>query len=102
MTAPLYDNGSSLWHNQAAAGITKPQSAKSQPFHDTHEEQIRLVDDFSWLNFDDLSGIDDEFNDLLSESPFIDDTRRDALCFALRSRLEALKVFAAAASPVRR
>lgn len=87
--APLFDNGSSFWCNQNAANIRG--AAKSQPFFDTHEEQIKLVGDFSWLNFADLMGIDEEFSELLRKSPFIDEARRDALCFALRGRAQMLK-----------
>ncbi|MCL1874347.1 MAG: hypothetical protein FWF85_09575 [Clostridiales bacterium] len=92
--APLYDNGSSLWYNQSAANLQSIKTTKSQPFFATHEEQIRLVKDFSWLDFTDLSGIDDEFNDLLCKSPFIDAKRRESLCFALRNRVETLMCLA--------
>ena len=88
-TAPLFDNGSSLWCNKSAANFLG--SAKSQPFLTTHEEQIKLVRDFSWLDFADLSGVDEEFSELLRKSPLIDDARRDALCFALRDRREMLR-----------
>ena len=93
MPAPLFDNGSSFWYNQDAANIPKIDKSKSQPFLDTHEEQIKLVKDFSWLNFTDLIGIDEEFNELLRQSPLIDTARRDALCFALRNRTEMLMDF---------
>ena len=88
--APLYDNGSSFWYNQNTESIISAKIAKSQPFFATHEEQISLVKDFSWLQFADLSGIDDEYNELLSKSPFIDTARRDALCFALKNRVKML------------
>ena len=89
MPAPLYDNGSSLWYNQSIADIRSGNN-KSQPFLDTHEEQIKLVKDFSWVDFTDLIGLDEEFNELLSASPFIDSARRDALCEALKERVEIL------------
>ena len=88
--APLYDNGSSLWYNQSVDGIRKVQASQSQPFCATHEEQICLVKDFSWLDPADLAGVDEEFCELLRPSPFIDEARRDALCFALRHRAQML------------
>jgi len=95
--APLFDNGSSFWYNQDAANVvstvSKMGDTKSQPFFDTHEKQIRLVKDFSWLDFAFLSGIDEEFGELLEKSPRIDAARRDALCFALRTRVKMLKKF---------
>ena len=86
--APLFDNGSSFWYNYAA--VKEDYQTKSQPFLDTHEEQIRLVKDFSWLNLKDLAGVDEEFNELLKQSPLIDESRRDGLCFALGNRITAL------------
>jgi len=98
--APLYDNGSSLWYNQSVAAIQNAKTIKSQPFFNTHEEQIKLVKDFSWLNFTDLIGIDDEFNELLCKSPLIDAKRRDALCIALRNRVEMLMAVVASCEKV--
>ena len=90
-TAPLFDNGSALWCNQITDDIRADQKLKSQPFFNTHDEQIRLVDDFSWLDFGPLAGIDEEYSDLLAKSRFIDTKRRDALCHALRQRVKMLK-----------
>ena len=98
--APLYDNGSSLWYNQSTAAIQNAKTIKSQPFFDTHEEQIKLVKGFSWLNFTDLNGIDDEFNDLLCKSPLIDTQRQDALCIALKNRVKMLMDIAASCEKV--
>lgn len=91
MTAPLFDNGSSLWYNIDTEAITPGIKLKSMPFRDTHEEQITLVKDFSWLDITALAGIDDEFNELLKMSLFISSTRRDKLCFALRERVDVLR-----------
>jgi len=88
--APLYDNGSSFWYDQNTESILNVEKTKSQPFKDTHEEQILLAEDFSWLDAAEITGLDEEFNELLRASPFIDATRRDALCFALRKRAAKL------------
>ena len=86
MPAPLYDNGSSLWYNKAVPG----DDDKCMPFEDTHGKQIRLVKDFSWLNLSALAGIEEEFCEMLRPSGFIDPARRDALCRALRGRVDRL------------
>ena len=88
--APLYDNGSSFWYNQNTKNILEANETKSQPFFQNHEKQIELVKDFSWLDLSKLTGIEDEFNELLSMSHFIDVERRDILSLALRKRLEML------------
>ena len=89
--APLFDNGSSLWYNAATESIAPNMPMKCQPFRDTHEEQLKLITDFSWLDFKALAGVDEEFNELLKISPIIGDERRDKLCFALRKRVDMLK-----------
>ncbi|WP_228725158.1 hypothetical protein [Caproicibacter fermentans] len=45
---------------------------------------------FDWLDFSALKDIDEEFHEILNGSLFIDETRRDALCSALRRRVEML------------
>ena len=86
--APLFDNGSSFWYN--AAVVREDVPIKCQPFFETHDRQIELVRDFSWLNLGALAGIDEEFNELLKQSPLIDRARRDALCLALGERVKRL------------
>lgn len=87
MTAPLYDNGSSLWYNKAVPG----NDDKCMPFESSHRKQILLVKDFSWLNLKALVGIEEEFCELLRASSFIDTRRRDGLCAALRNRIDELQ-----------
>ena len=95
MPAPLYDNGSSFWYDHSTENIQTITRTKSQPFLDTHEEQIHLVKDFSWLDAASLIGVDEEFGEMLRTSSYIDSARRDALCFALRERAEKLLAIAA-------
>ena len=92
--APLFDNGSSFWYDQGAGGIGVSGNTKSQPFLPAHEEQIKLVKDFSWMDFGNIAGIEDEFSELLGTSVFVDKARRDALCFAMRERVKKLREIA--------
>ena len=84
--APIYDCGTSLWHNVQSAG----GKSESKPFKKTHNEQIKLVRDFEWFEFSALAGVDDEFSELLKLSPLITDKRRDMLCAALRNQIAQL------------
>ena len=45
---------------------------------------------FDWLDIEALAGIDEELRELVKGSLFIDTTRADALCAALRGRVERL------------
>lgn len=89
--APVYDSGTSLWFNTPAGRIRAGAKAVSKPFKSTHEEQIRLVTDFSWLDFSALKGIDEELRELVRDSVWIDAARCDALCRGLSHRVTMLK-----------
>jgi hypothetical protein len=92
--APVFDCGTSMWHNQFAHMIRPRAEQNSRPFHSKHGDQIELVADFSWLNFASLRGVDEEYSELLHKSPYIDDHRRDVLCRALNTRVEMLEQIA--------
>jgi len=90
--APLYDNGTSMWFNTATQNIRAGANGiESKPFKTTHWEQLNLVTDYEWLDFDKLKGIDDEFAEILKCSEQIDSERKSMLCTALNARIEMLK-----------
>lgn len=88
--APIYDSGSSLWFSKPRAMINANAKVPCKPFKTDHEEQIRLVSSFNWLDLSALKGIDEDFHEILNGSLFIDEARRDALCFALHKRVDML------------
>lgn len=95
--APIYDSGTSLWFdtptpmiNAAAARIA------AKPFKASHEEQIALVTDFDWIDWEALRGIGDAFREIVKGSAFVDEPRADAIARALSGRVERLKTHAAA------
>ncbi len=88
--APVYDSGSSLWFTKPPALINAGAKIPCKPFKSDHEEQIKLVQRFDWLDLNALYDIDEELRELVRNSIFIDTTRCDALCFALRRRVEML------------
>lgn len=97
-SAPIYDSGTSLWFDMPTPLIRAdaPRSA-SKPFKANHEEQIRLVTDFDWIDWESLCDIGDVFRTLVSGSVFVDETRAAAIARALSGRVERLKAHAAAA-----
>jgi hypothetical protein len=88
--APLYDCGTSMWHNKLTQNILA-KSDESKPFRNAHRDQIVLVNSFGWIDFDALSVIDIEFKEIYKDSIYIDEPRREALCRALQTRIEMLK-----------
>ncbi|MDR1204242.1 MAG: excisionase [Peptococcaceae bacterium] len=97
--APVFDCGTSLWYDQNPHMIRPLAEQASKPFRSKHSEQIKLVTDFDWLDFGALDGLDEEYAGILEQSPYIDGARRDALCFALKTRVELLKDIAAEPQP---
>lgn len=92
--APIFDSGTSMWHNQLTSRIWPRKVVESKPFRKTHQEQLQLVTSFDWIRFDALDGIDKEYMELLSDSPYLDEQRILALCDSLRTRIEMLYEFA--------
>ena len=73
--APVYDSGTSLWYNTVRVGSL----VESKPFKKSHTEQITLVTDMKWFDFDALKGIDEAVREILSGSGDIDASRRDRI-----------------------
>ena len=89
--APIFDCGTSLWYNTQES-LIKPLSPNlpAKPFKKTHREQIKLVKDFSWLDMKKLKGMEEEMEEILSQSPYISRERRTVLCDAFCQRSELL------------
>ena len=90
--APIYDSGSSLWFNTPTPMIraSAPRIA-SKPFKVSHEEQIKLVSSFAWIDWDALNGIEEDFRAAVQDSPFLDGARCDAICRGIAGRVQRLK-----------
>jgi hypothetical protein len=85
--APVFDCGTSLWYNSVDVGALR----KSQPFEINHEEQVKLVNDFSWFNYAALDGIKDECAEILARSTEIDPERREKIAEAVAWRCEQIE-----------
>lgn len=88
--APVFDSGSSLWFSKPNALINPTARINSKPFKNSHDEQIKLISSFDWLDLNALYGIDEELRELLKDSLFIDDVRCNVLCNGLKKRVELL------------
>jgi hypothetical protein len=85
--APIFDCGTSLWHS--ALDIGEPR--KCQPFAKTHEEQIKLVSDFSWFNAGALKGLEREIIEIFSKSRVISESRAKAIAEAVHNQADAVE-----------
>jgi hypothetical protein len=97
--APIYDSGTSLWHDADTDMIKPSYKIKSKPFRNNHNDQIKLVKDFSWLDPASLHAVDEEFEAILTNSVFIRKERRDVLCGAVKTRVKNLREIARGRPP---
>lgn len=88
--APVYDSGTSLWFDKPTMMVGSIGRVASKPFKSSHDEQIKLVSSFGWLNLSALAGLEEELRELIKGSLFIDGARCNALCKALCGRVERL------------
>lgn len=89
--APVYDSGTSLWHDVPDKYIDFQAPVKAKPFKKTQEEQIRMAHCFDWLDFSLLQGFVEEANEILSQCPTITPERRDLITAGLLDRMKRLE-----------
>jgi hypothetical protein len=88
--APVFDSGTSMWHDEATENIHPEYKAKSKPFLTTHEKQIKLVKSLDWFRREALDGIEEEAAEIYRANPLINAERRKILSSALRTRINKL------------
>jgi hypothetical protein len=82
--APVYDSGTSLWHNTNTARVGSP--TESKPFKKSHGEQIKLVSDLSWFDYEALNGLAEEITKIFEKSEDIDEARSVRIAEAVVAR----------------
>jgi hypothetical protein len=88
--APLFDSGTSLWHDRNVQDIHADSPVNPHCFEEDHEKQIRLVKDFSWYNSGRLEGIGEEFLYILKDNRHFDRDRKKKLAESLTKRAAML------------
>ena len=92
--APIYDSGSSLGYDKVAAEIRSARNVICKPFKNHHAEQLKLVTDFSWIDFKKLSDV----RKLIMETLSVDGAREymsadriEAIAEAAQGRIRQVK-----------
>ena len=98
--APIYDSGSSLGYDKLPNQIRSEKDIVCKPFKNHHKEQLNLVNDFSWIDFEQLKDIDSLIRSVFDEKSveFVDETRMQAICYSTNKRINYLKEYAASYS----
>lgn len=57
--APVFDSGSSLGYDKLYGQILLGKGVECKPFKKSHEEQIKLVSSFEWIEFGELQDLEE-------------------------------------------
>ena len=101
--APIYDSGSALGYDKVAGQIRAERDVECKPFKKHHGEQLKLVSDFSWIDFDRLADVDDLIVKTLSAEgakEYMDDGRIKAIAETVNRRIQNLLQLSMAQAPV--
>ena len=92
--APIFDSGSSLGYDKLAPQIAAERDIECKPFKKKHEDQIKLVSSFDWINFAALDGVENDIISVLDQAgEYVDSMRKTAIVNSVLKRIENLKGF---------
>ena len=89
--APIFDSGSSLGYDKLSSAILAGKGVECKPFKRTHEEQLKLVTSFDWVDPDCLYGLEDEIRGILDQAgEYMEPARIAAICTSAGLRAKHL------------
>lgn len=89
--APVFDSGTSLWHDKLTRAINPLGEIETKPFYSNASRQMELVSDFSWVPFEELRNLKDDIREIFVPTEYIDEERIEVLSKAVSSRVEELQ-----------
>lgn len=92
--APIYDSGSCLGYDRLPMQMRSEQNVICKPFKNHHEEQIRLVRSFDWIDWERLEDVEALITSVLSAdgaSDYIDAQRIQMIVQSVQRRIENLR-----------
>lgn len=97
-TAPIFDTGASLGFNWATEKIDLADTELCKPFAPSHSEQIKLVSNWDWIDFEKLYNLEEEIWDIFAKGDGtiyeISNERSDAITHLLNERVKSLEKIA--------
>ena len=100
--APIYDSGSSLGYDKLTTEIRIGKNIDCKPFKKKHEEQIKLVTSFDWIDFSKLSDAGDMVREVFSDpraKELISENRKEAIVQMVERHIESLQTIAESHTP---
>jgi len=89
--APVFDSGTSLWHDKLTRAIDPLGEVETKPFYGKASKQLELVSDFSWIPFEALVGLEDDIREIFVPTEFMDERRIETLAGAVSGRVEVMR-----------
>ena len=98
--APIYDSSSSLGYDKLTPQIRSGRNVTCKPFKKTHQDQLRLVTSFDWLDLSKLNGINQDIREVFAGAEeFIDKERVEAIVASVNQRIQFLSTFVLTQQP---
>ena len=100
--APIYDSGSSLGYNSLLSQIHTEKNITCKPFKRRHEEQLKLVTSFDWIDFSFLFDAGDMVREVFSDpqaKELISENRKEAIAQMVERHIESLQTIAESHAP---
>ena len=98
--APIFDSGSCLGYDKLTPQIRSGRNVTCKPFKRTHQDQLRLVTSFDWLDLSKLDGIDQDIREVFAGAKeFIDKERVEAIVASVNQRVQMLETFVLTQQP---
>ena len=98
--APIYDSGSSLGYDKLTPQIRSGRNIICKPFKRTHQDQLRLVTSFDWLDLSKLNGVDQDIREVFAGAEeYIDKERVEAIIASVNQRIQMLEAFVLTQQP---
>ena len=85
-----------------AAQIRAGRDITCKPFKKHHEEQLKLVSSFDWIDFEKLKNVESMITEVLSaekNGEFVDESRVAAIASAVGGRVQILREIALTYTP---
>jgi hypothetical protein len=92
--APVFDTGTSLWHNKLTKVINPFDEIESKPFYAKQKKQMELITDFEWIPFENMKGMRDDLQEVFKQSEFMDEQRIEVINNAITDRIQQLQELA--------
>ena len=91
---PIYDSGSCLGYDKLTPQIRSGRNVTCKPFKRTHQDQLRLVTSFDWLDLSKLDDVDQDIREVFTGAEeFIDKERVEAIVASVNQRVQLLATF---------